>query len=222
MQFFADKGVRTTTSNREAVRDADLVVYAVKPWILPEVVAGTAPLIDTARQEVAAIVATVSTADLRKLFEDAGRRIVRGSIVMPNTAMDVRRSLTFLVEAGTQPSELAPAFFALSGTVMPIAEKTLPAAMALASCGIAFAMRYVRAAMEGGVELGVRGSEAMKMVMAAMGGACALLSREGAHPEPEIDKVTTPGGITIRGLNAMEEAGFTAAVIAGLRATGYK
>lgn len=70
-------------------------------------------------------------------------------------------------------------------------------------------MRYVRAATEGGVELGFRAADAQKIINATLSGACALLDREGAHPETEIDKVTTPGGLTIRGLNAMEQAGFT-------------
>ena len=97
-------------------------------------------------------------------------------------------------------------------------EKRMNAGMMLASCGTAFALRYARAAMEGGIELGLYPAEAKAAVYQTMKGAVELAMAHGTHPEAEIDRVTTPGGITIRGLNAMEEAGFTAAVIAGLKA----
>jgi pyrroline-5-carboxylate reductase len=95
----------------------------------------------------------------------------------------------------------------------------MPAATSLASCGIAYAFRYIRAAMEGGVELGIRADEAKSIVMQTLRGAVDVLEASGAHPEAEIDRVTTPGGLTIRGLNAMEAAGFTHSVIEGLRAS---
>ena len=88
----------------------------------------------------------------------------------------------------------------------------------LASCGTAFALRYVRASAEGGVELGLYPKEALEAVLQTVRGAADLLEAHGTHPEAEIDRVTTPGGITIKGLNAMEEAGFSAAVVAGLKA----
>ena len=104
------------------------------------------------------------------------------------------------------------------GDVMVITEKKLPAYMALSSCGIAYAMRYVRAAMEGGIELGIPAPIAQKVVLQTMLGAIELL-KDGAHPESEIDKVTTPGGFTIKGLNTMERYGFTTSVIEGLKAS---
>ena len=102
---------------------------------------------------------------------------------------------------------------------MLVEERLMNAATALASCGIAYALRYVRAATEGGVELGFRADQAQHIVAQTLRGAAALLDGDGATAEAEIDKVTTPGGLTIRGLNAMEEAGFTASVIRGLRAS---
>ena len=80
-------------------------------------------------------------------------------------------------------------------------------------------MRYIRAAMEGGVELGFRPEEAARIVEQTVKGAATLLLTQGTHPEAEIDKVTTAGGITIKGLNAMEREGFTNAVIEGLKAS---
>ena len=102
---------------------------------------------------------------------------------------------------------------------MLIEESAMAAATSLASCGIAYALRYVRAAMEGGVELGIRADEAKRIVMQTLRGAVDVLEANNSHPEAEIDRVTTPGGLTIKGLNAMEAAGFTHSVIEGLRAS---
>lgn len=209
-------GVVTVADNRQAVKGADLVVIAVKPWILPDVVEEIRDTLDYDTQEVAVIVAGVSGEELKGMFRKSGE-CPHLSIVMPNTAMVLRESMTFIVEV-VGGAELAGEVFARLGKVMDIEEKLLPAATALASCGIAYAMRYVRAAVEGGVELGFRASDAQAIVVETLRGAASLLSLPGAHPESEIDKVTTPGGITIRGLNAMEQAGFTPAVIAGLKA----
>ena len=144
---------------------------------------------------------------------------------MPNTAMNVRRSMTFAVplpKSKEVPGQITEIFEKL-GTVKAIDETHLPAAMALASCGIAYALRYIRAAVEGGVQMGIRAAEAQDIVAATVEGAAALLTEQpGAHAEAEIDKVTTPGGVTIRGLNAMEAAGFTHAVISGLLASTSK
>ena len=108
------------------------------------------------------------------------------------------------------------------GEAMLVEERLMLPATALASCGIAYAMRYIRAAMVGGIELGFRPDDAKRIVMQTMRGAVDVLSAENAHPEAEIDKVTTPGGLTIKGLNAMESAGFTNSVIEGLRASMKK
>lgn len=216
IEDLASRGVRVTTSNTDAAIGADIVIVAVKPWLIAGVIAEIAPAINPATTEVSAIVAGVPCAALRDMFGD--RVPARLSIAMPNTAMTVRESMTFIVNASGEAADALSVFGPL-GQVMVIEERLLPGATALASCGIAYAMRYVRAASEGGVELGFRASAAQEIVAQTLRGAVALLATEGAHPETEIDKVTTPGGLTIRGLNAMERAGFTAAVIDGLKAS---
>ena len=104
------------------------------------------------------------------------------------------------------------------GKVLFTDEQHLAAGTTLASCGIAYAMRYIRAASEGGVELGFKADDAKQIVMQTVKGAIKLLTATGLHPEEAIDLVTTPGGVTIKGLNEMEHAGFTSAVIRGLKA----
>ena len=141
--------------------------------------------------------------------------------VVPNTAVEVLSGVTFIAQQGASDEQVTyvSQLFEALGFAMVVEEKLIPAGTSLASCGIAFAMRYIRAAMEGGVELGFRPAEAARIVEHTVKGAAALLLSHGAHPEAEIDKVTTAGGITIKGLNAMEKAGFTAAVIDGLKAS---
>ena len=97
-------------------------------------------------------------------------------------------------------------------------ERLVAAGMMMAGCGIAYAMRFVRAMMEGGVELGLYPKDALNIAQQTMRGAVTLLKETGLHPEAAIDKVTTPGGVTIKGLNELEHAGFSSAVIRCLKA----
>ncbi|MCM1354837.1 MAG: pyrroline-5-carboxylate reductase [Staphylococcus sp.] len=213
-------GVRVTTDNKNACRDADIVVIAVKPWILRDVLEEIGPDLDYERQTVVVIAAGICGEQMKMWLEEDGT-CPDLLIAMPNTAMSVAQSMTFIVPvcASDEVTAEVTAMFDCLGETMVIDEEHLPAATALASCGIAYAMRYVRAAVEGGVELGFKASLAQQMVVQTLRGAAALLSQPGAHPESEIDKVTTPGGITIRGLNEMEQAGFSSAVIRGLKAS---
>lgn len=210
---FEQLGCRITTNNIEAMKSGQLVILAVKPWILPRVIDEFIKEFDPYEHEVAAIVAGVNSEELTTFFGGDSPEAL--SIVMPNTAITLRQSMTFMVEISGD-CKFAKDVYARLGSLKIIEERLLPAATSLASCGIAYAMRYVRAAVEGGVQLGFRASEAQQIVVETIRGAASLLTQPGAHPEAEIDKVTTPGGLTIRGLNAMEAAGFTPAVIAGL------
>ena len=129
-------------------------------------------------------------------------------------------SMTFIVPIGASEAETKTVvnIFDEMGNSLITDEAHLAAGTTLASCGIAYAMRYIRAASEGGVELGFKADDAKRIVMQTMKGAVELLEASGLHPEAAIDLVTTPGGVTIKGLNEMEHAGFTSAVIRGLKA----
>ena len=142
-------------------------------------------------------------------------------LCIPNIAIAQLASMTFLVPCGAVPQhhiETVKALFDKMGQTIITDEQHLAAGTTLASCGIAYAMRYIRAASEGGVELGFKADDAKQIVMQAVMGAVKLLEASGLHPEAAIDLVTTPGGVTIKGLNEMEHAGFTSAVIRGLKA----
>ena len=219
LEHFALQGASVTTDNKTAAEGADIVVIAVKPWLVEQVVNELKPVLNYTRQTIITVAAGISgsqfTAWLKK--DDA---VPQTFIVIPNTAIAVLASMTFivLVNATADTTAIVKALFDNVGQTMVTDERHLSAGMTLASCGIAYAMRYVRAAAEGGVELGFKADMAKDIVLQTMKGAVELLQANGNHPEAEIDKVCTPGGLTIRGLNEMEHAGFTSAVIRGLKA----
>ncbi len=219
LEHFALQGASVTTDNKTAAEGADIVVIAVKPWLVEQVVNELKPVLNYTRQTIITVAAGISgsqfTAWLKK--DDA---VPQTFIVIPNTAIAVLASMTFIVPVNATADTTATikALFDNVGQAMVTDERHLSAGMTLASCGIAYAMRYVRAAAEGGVELGFKADMAKDIVLQTMKGAVELLQANGNHPEAEIDKVCTPGGLTIRGLNEMEHAGFTSAVIRGLKA----
>ena len=208
--------INVTQDNMECVSDADMVILAVKPWKVEDVAREIATHLKNGNVIIGSMAAGTGTEKIENMF---GQHPIY--IIIPNTAIAVRQSMTFIARKNTTPemdTEVLNIFKEL-GEAMIIEERLMPAGMALASCGIAYAMRYVRAATEGGVELGLYAQDAQHIVEQTLKGAVALLQANGSHPEAEIDRVTTPGGITIRGLNAMEENGFTNSVIKGLKAS---
>lgn len=207
----------TFNSNLEAACGADIAVIAVKPWVLPEVVNELRDELKRCKA-VVSVVAGVEAADLAALIGEGSPAVY---YVIPNTAVAVGEGMTFVSTNSTDSALDAVILNLLSSTgkVEMVAPRLMNAGMAVASCGIAYAMRYVRATVEGGVELGLYPAVATRAVAQTLRGAAALLEARGLHPEEEIDRVTTPGGITIRGLNAMEAAGFSAAVVAGIKAS---
>lgn len=216
----ADLGINTYKDNAQAVKEASLVIPAVKPWLIQSVITEISKSTDITGKDFAPIVASVSCDELSAMF-DTDNRPNSLSLVMPNTAVSVNKSMTFIVDIyGT--SEAATELFKLLGRVMHIDEKQLGAATSLASCGIAYALRYVHAAIQGGIELSIPARMGQAILAQTLLGASALIDRPDSHPEVEIDRVSTPGGLTIRGLNAMEAHGFTPAVIAGLKASTPK
>lgn len=215
--------ISTTTDNLAAAEGADMVIVAVKPWLAEGVVREIKATFNAPDKMLVSVVADVPFAVLREWVADAECQpaIFR---VIPNTAISVGQSMTFVAADGTtaEQSNMVEKMFSQMGEAMMVSERMLEAGMVLASCGIAFALRYVRAAAEGGVELGVPARQATHIVAATLKGAAELLLKNDSHPEQEIDKVTTAGGITIKGLNEMEHAGFTSAVIRGLKASAGK
>ncbi len=210
-----DPGINSTPDNVRAIEGSDLVIVAVKPWLMEQVAAQIAPALRG--QAVASIVAGVTFGQMEAFFGGRVRTFFR---VIPNTAIALGRSVTFISSRGAERGQLdaVVSLFAPLGKVFVIEEEQMTAATALASCGIAYALRYMGAAADGGAEMGLPADSSLEIVRATVEGALALLE-SGSEPQREIDKVTTPGGITLKGLEEMERRGFSAAVKEGLKAS---
>ena len=194
-------GISVTLDNKEAARGANVVVLAVKPWLVVQVIEEIEPVLKDK------LVVSVA----------AGVRHERIDVyVMPNIAAEYGQSMTFVEEApqATAAAEL----FGRVGQCRVVPQRLMDAGMMMAGCGIAYVMRFLRAMMEGGVEMGFYPHEAKQIAMQTMQGAVTMLRETGLHPEAAIDKVTTPGGITIKGLNELDHAAFNSAVIRCLKA----
>jgi pyrroline-5-carboxylate reductase len=214
--------LNTELDSCNSVSDADLILLAVKPWLVDNVVDRIKSKMDYDRQIFVSIAAGIDIAVLSKFLkkhsdEDYIPAIFR---VIPNTAIAIRKSVNLIVSenASNEQKDLLLRIFNELGTAIMLDESKLAAGTALTSCGIAYLFRYVRAAVQAGVEMGFYPKEAQNMVVETMLGAAGLLKANEENPETEIDKVTTPGGITIQGLNELEANGFSNAVIKGIKA----
>lgn len=220
IERFADSGAIITTDNNAAAKWGDMVLVFVKPWLVEQVLTGIKYTLDYDRQTLVVVAAGIKGEQLKAWMTKDGQ-LPAMFLVIPNIAIAQLQSMTFIVPSvatDSQHTEQVKALFDSMGKTIVTEDKLLGAGTTLASCGIAYAMRYVRAASEGGVELGFKADDAKQIVMQTMRGAVELLQATGLHPEAAIDLVTTPGGVTIKGLNEMEHNGFTSSVIKGLKA----
>jgi pyrroline-5-carboxylate reductase len=219
LDHFASEGISVTTDNKVATLGADIVAVVVKPWLVEQVLSGIKDSLDYNKQLLIVIAAGVSSTNIKGWLDKKGST-PHFFLVIPNIGIAEKASMTFIVPIDateTETKKISDIFDELGGSLVT-EERLLAAGTTLASCGIAYAMRYVRASVEGGVELGFKAKDATKIVLQTVEGAVKLLQATGEHPESAIDKVTTPGGVTIKGLNEMEHNGFTSAVIKGLKA----
>ena len=209
-------GFDATSDNHAAVADADLVIFAVKPWLMEEVVRDVAPYMDMPSQIVVSVAAGVTFA---QLSEWLGAQAVMFRVI-PNTAIEVGSGVTFISSCNASQDQrvMVMNMFAQMGYALEVEEGAMAAGTALASCGIAYAMKYIQASAAGGESLGFTPQQACKIVEYTVKGAAELLLATDNAPQTEIDKVTTPGGMTQKGLVAMEHAGFSQAVADGLDA----
>ncbi|HTQ27769.1 MAG TPA: pyrroline-5-carboxylate reductase [Puia sp.] len=211
------KGVMVSDKNEEAVRYADLVILAVKPFQVEDVLGA---LKKEFREERHVLVSVVTGISIGHITEVLGKKvpIVRA---MPNTAIAIQESMTCMSarDVNEEQWQYVQDIFNQLGKVVKIDEKLMDAATVLGACGTAFAMRYIRANIQGGIEIGFDAATANLIAAQTVKGAAELLLKRGAHPEQEIDKVTTPKGCTIAGLNEMEHRGFSSSLIKGLVAS---
>ena len=209
--------------NFDSVSEADIILLAVKPWLIHDVITDIKFKMDYSRQLLISIAGRVSIADIEHSLEkipdtDNLPAIFR---VVPNTAIAVKQSMTLIASKGasSEQENLILRIFNEMGDAVLLNESKIAAGTALTSCGIAYLFRYLRAATLAGVEMGLYPKEAQNLIIHTMLGAAELLKATGNHPEMEIDKVTTAGGITIKGLNELEANGFSDAIVKAMKAS---
>ncbi|RYY89187.1 MAG: pyrroline-5-carboxylate reductase [Chitinophagaceae bacterium] len=215
LEAYASEGYAVHTNNRRAIEGADVVFLCILPQQLDAVLDEIAPALDPQKQLIVSVVTGAHSSDLRKHL-GAEARIIRA---MPNTALRVKASMTCLAASGATEEDLRfiQSLFGTMGSSIVINEELMSAATALCACGIAFFLRSIRAAAQGGVEIGFHAHDAITIAAQTALGAAQLLLVNGTHPEEEIDKVTSPKGCTIAGLNEMEHQGLSSALIKGIK-----
>lgn len=217
LRYLEEKGVLVSNDNAEALRFADMVILAVKPFQVNDVLGAVKPLFDENRHVLVSVVTGISTSHIHGILN----KKISTVRAMPNTAIAIQQSMTCISARDITSEQLdyVKDIFSQLGLVAVIEEKLMDAATVLAACGTAYAMRYIRANIQGGIEIGFDAATASLIAAQTVKGAAQLLLQKSTHPEQEIDKVTTPKGCTIAGLNEMEHQGFSSSLIKGIVAS---
>ena len=212
------KGVTVTDDNNEAVKKSDVVILAVKPFQVKDVLNQVKDSLDKKKIFIS-VVTGVLISDMKAIME----KNIPMFRAMPNTAIAIRQSMTCICSTNAKLGDIKYVndLFKNLGEVVTIDEKLMEAATVLGACGVAYALRFIRANIQGGIEIGFDAATASKIATQTIKGSAELLIENGNHPEQEIDKVTTPKGCTIAGLNEMEHRGFSSSLIRGV-VTSYR
>ncbi|BDS15360.1 pyrroline-5-carboxylate reductase [Aureispira anguillae] len=208
------EGIQVGKDNNFAVQEAQIIIIAVKPYKVKDIIAEIRQDLDPKKHILVSVATGITTSEITQMvgFE---LPIFRA---MPNTAIEIQESITCICSkhANTTQKTQISELFNLLGIAVTINEELMEAATVLGACGIAYVFRFIRAMMQGGIEIGFDAITASTIAEQTVKGAAELLLKGGKHPEEEIDKVTTPKGCTISGLNEMEHRGFSSSLIKGI------
>ena len=220
LSYLNEDGVRLTTDNISAVKDSELIIIAVKPYNLTNVLEEIKDHLDPLKHILISVTAGVTISEILKIV-GVPVRVFR---VMPNISASVGKSVSCICHNGADIKEIESVknLFDIMGTTMTIDEELMQSATILGACGIAYVLRFIRAMVQGGIQIGFDAKTASAIVNYTVKGAAELLIENNEHPEFEIDKVTTPKGCTIVGLNEMEHNGFSSSLIKGIVASFEK
>jgi len=220
LESYQALGYCITSDNLEAIKSSNIVLIAVEPQQINALFNEIGSEMNTESHTLISVVSGLSIQQLKKLTR-ADVKIIRA---MPNTAIGIRQSMTCLAaeDPESHAMDLAKTIFDAVGESLIIDEGQMSPATALAACGIAFFLRMIRAASQGGIEIGFHPETALLMAAQTAKGAASLLLSNHNHPEFEIDRVTTPRGCTISGLNQMEHEGLSSAIIKGITTSSKK
>jgi pyrroline-5-carboxylate reductase len=207
-----DLGFRVTSDNPRAVQNSAVIIMSVKP----QQFGSLADEIKGSLKSGHTVISTITGITLKEIESVFGKfPMLR---IMPNIALEINESMTCVSFRNTGPGHEKKFLdmFGKMGKTLIIPEDMMGAATVLGACGLAFALRFMRAMSQGGIEIGFDSEMALLITAQTVKGAARLVLESKDHPEREIDKVTTPQGITISGLNEMEHQGLSSAVIRGL------
>jgi pyrroline-5-carboxylate reductase len=213
IRFLEDRGITLSADNTVGIEQADIIFLTVKPFQAEAVINEILPHL---HDQI--IVSAVSGLGIDTMIHltNKPRAVVR---IMPNIAVQFGESATCISfsKESLAAAEKVVSLFNLLGTTRVIEEKLMDGATILGACGTAYALRYIRAAMQAGIEIGFDAETALAIASQTVRGAAQMTLEENAHPEQLIDRVTTPQGCTIVGLNEMEHQGFSSSLIKGIK-----
>lgn len=206
-----------TTDIAGAASEADIVIIAVKPWAVCSVIEQIRPVLGE-HTVVLSVAAGIGTDRLGEMLHDT-----RGGIyyAIPNTAVSVGCGITFITGKGNDENSdaLIGRLLAQSGQVVFVTPDKMSAATALCSCGIAYVFKFIQAAVQAGVQMGFTPADAQSYFTQTVAGAVAMMQHEPTTgTQALIDAVTTPGGMTIKGINTLDLEGMPAALIRAILA----
>ncbi|MFI3317311.1 MAG: pyrroline-5-carboxylate reductase [Rikenellaceae bacterium] len=211
--------VKQDNINDEAIANSDIIIVAVKPWLVDEVLAQISPSIDRECQSLISVVAGVSFKALSQMlmFDEFGP--IPLYRVIPNTAISIGQGVSIISSCGASDKldAVVVELFSALGATFVVEESQMTPLTSLSSCGIAFALRYIDSSMKAGEAVGLDQALSLEVTLKTMQGAVAMLQRNASLPQTEIDKVTTKGGITLKGLEAMKREGFQDAVMCAIK-----
>jgi pyrroline-5-carboxylate reductase len=207
----APLGVRVTAANAEAATGADMVVLAVKPNLLPSILAALSPSLTPAQL----LLSIAPGIPLRKLeaMAPAGAPVIR---VMPNTPAQVGAGAAAFcrgMHVTDQHAAQVTEFLGAAGYAVELPETLLDAVTGLSGSGPAFVCMVIEALADGGVKAGLPRDVALALAAQTVMGTGRLILQSGEHPAVWKDRVATPGGTTIAGLAALEARGLRSALI---------
>jgi len=208
-----------TSNNKVVIEECDVIILALKPYNIIPFLTENTTLFNSKKHSIVSVATGVTISEIEACFSEP-MDIFRA---MPNTASSVNESITMMALSSdtlNRKDKIVSIFNTVGETII-IEESLMESATVLGACGIAYVLRFMRAMIQGGIEIGFDAKTATKIVSQTVKGAAELIIRNGSHPEEEIDKVTTPKGCTIVGLNEMEHSGFSSALIKGI-VTSYQ
>ncbi|MBR5783419.1 MAG: pyrroline-5-carboxylate reductase [Clostridia bacterium] len=207
----------TSGNNEDIVNQCERIFLGVKPQIMPDMLSGIAPLLQSKKPLLITMAAGLTTKRIENL---AGGHmpVIR---IMPNTPVAVGKGTVLYTANDKVDAEVLSDFVTdmePAGILDACPEHLIDAACSLSGCGPAFMYQFIEALADGAVACGLPRDKAVRYAAATMAGAAEMVLTTCKHPAQLKDEVCSPGGSTIRGVAALEDGGLRAAAMSAVRA----